>query len=97
MSMNVSLTPELEALVREKVKSGRFNSANEVVREALRLLQEQDALVQPRHEALMKDIALGVGQMERGESVTYASGDDLAREIQAMGREHSPSQTRRGS
>ena len=42
--MNVSFTPELENLVNDKVKSGLYNSASEVVREALRLLKEQDAL-----------------------------------------------------
>ena len=36
--MNVSLTPSLERFVREKVDSGLYNSASEVVREALRLL-----------------------------------------------------------
>jgi antitoxin ParD1/3/4 len=35
--MNVSLTPELEQFVQTKVQSGRYNSASEVVREALRL------------------------------------------------------------
>ena len=41
--MNVSLTPELEAFVARKVESGRYNSASEVVREALRLLEDQDS------------------------------------------------------
>ena len=40
--MNVSLTPELEKFVSAKVESGRYNSASEVVREALRLLEEHD-------------------------------------------------------
>ena len=40
--MNVSLTPELEKLVHRKVRSGRYNSASEVVREALRLLEHKD-------------------------------------------------------
>jgi len=40
--MNVSLTPELENFVNAKVKSGRYNSASEVVREALRLLEEHE-------------------------------------------------------
>ena len=40
--MNVSLTPELEQYVSAKVESGRYNSASEVVREALRLLEEQE-------------------------------------------------------
>jgi antitoxin ParD1/3/4 len=40
--MNVSLTPELESMVREKVESGLYTSASEVVREALRLMAEND-------------------------------------------------------
>ena len=40
--MNVSLTPELERLVKEKVESGLYQTASEVVREALRLLKERD-------------------------------------------------------
>ena len=40
--MNVSLTPELEQLVREKVASGLYQTASEVVRDALRLLKERD-------------------------------------------------------
>ena len=40
--MNVSLTPELEALVNEKVRSGLYQTASEVVREALRLLKSRD-------------------------------------------------------
>ena len=40
--MNVSLTPELEELVNEKVRSGLYQTASEVVREALRLLKQRD-------------------------------------------------------
>jgi antitoxin ParD1/3/4 len=40
--MNVSLTPELEDLVNEKVRSGFYQTASEVVREALRLLKQRD-------------------------------------------------------
>lgn len=39
-NMNVSLSPELQRFVRKSVESGRYKSASEVVREALRLLQE---------------------------------------------------------
>ncbi len=41
--MNVSLTPELEKFVSAKVGSGRYNSSSEVVREALRLLEQHDS------------------------------------------------------
>jgi antitoxin ParD1/3/4 len=41
--MNVSLTPELAAFVETAVKSGRYGSASEAVREGLRLLEEREA------------------------------------------------------
>lgn len=39
-SLNVSLTPELASWIAEQVSSGRYRSASEVVRAALRLLQD---------------------------------------------------------
>jgi putative addiction module CopG family antidote len=42
--MNVSLTKELERLINERVASGRYQSSSEVVREALRLLEEREVL-----------------------------------------------------
>lgn len=44
MPMNINLTPQLEELVRGKVTSGLYNSASEVVREALRLLEREDQI-----------------------------------------------------
>jgi len=52
--MNVSLTPELEELVNEKVRSGLYQTASEVVREALRLLKQRD------HEARRADQQAGL-------------------------------------
>jgi antitoxin ParD1/3/4 len=52
MPLNVNLTPQLEKLVREKVSSGRYNSASEVVREALRLMETEDQLRQDIREGL---------------------------------------------
>jgi antitoxin ParD1/3/4 len=45
MTMNVSLSPQLEAMVKAKVASGLYTSASEVVREALRLMDQQDQMV----------------------------------------------------
>jgi antitoxin ParD1/3/4 len=67
--MNVNLTPELDRLVNDKVKSGLYNSASEVVREALRLLSEQDEYRRIRLEELRKEIDLGLEQARRGELV----------------------------
>ena len=68
--MNVSLTPELETLVHEKVGSGLYTSASEVVREGLRLLKDRDSVQQQRLEELKREIALGLEQLERGEVLT---------------------------
>jgi antitoxin ParD1/3/4 len=42
MTLNVSLTPHLEEFIHETVRSGRFQSASELVRTALRLLEERE-------------------------------------------------------
>ncbi len=65
--MNVSLTPELERLVSEKVASGLYTSASEVVREGLRLLQERDRRLALELDALRRDLEVGEGQLDRGE------------------------------
>ena len=65
--MNVSLTPELEQLIHKKVETGLYLSASEVVREALRLLQDRDKLQEMRFEEVRKEIHIGIGQADRGE------------------------------
>jgi putative addiction module CopG family antidote len=60
MPLNVNLTPQLEKLVRQKVSSGRYNSASEVVREALRLMETQDELRSLKLEQLRRDIREGL-------------------------------------
>ena len=58
--MNVSLTPQLEELIQSKVRSGRYSSASEVVREGLRLLEERDRLQEWKLAALRQDIQAGI-------------------------------------
>jgi antitoxin ParD1/3/4 len=60
MPMNVNLTPQLEEMVRKKVSSGLYNSASEVVREALRLMEEQDRLRAIKFEQLRQAIREGL-------------------------------------
>jgi antitoxin ParD1/3/4 len=60
MTMNINLTPQLESMVREKVSSGRYTSASEVVREALRLMEERDHLRAAKLEQLRRAISAGV-------------------------------------
>jgi antitoxin ParD1/3/4 len=60
MGMNVNLTPQLEDLVRRKVASGMYTTASEVVRAALRLMEEQDQLRAARLAQLRNDIQEGL-------------------------------------
>jgi antitoxin ParD1/3/4 len=59
-TMNISLTPQLEQLVQERVKSGRYTSASEVIREALRLMEERDRLLRAKLDQLREDVREGV-------------------------------------
>jgi len=64
--MNVSLTPKLEKLVSEKVATGLYGSASEVVREALRLLEQREQMRQARLDQLRKDLDVGIAQLDLG-------------------------------
>ncbi|MEB3211990.1 MAG: type II toxin-antitoxin system ParD family antitoxin [Leptolyngbyaceae bacterium] len=80
--MNVSLTPELEKLVLDKVASGMYSSASEVIRESLRLLKERDALENIRLEELRKHIQVGISQADNGQYSEMTIPD-----IKAQGRQ----------
>ena len=82
--MSVSLTPELERLVNEKVESGLYHTASEVVQEALGLLKERDHA----REQLRAAVQEGFDQLSRGEGRAYdkISGQRLAEQIKSRGR-----------
>ena len=67
--MNVSLTPELEEFVSAKVGSGRYNSASEVVREALRLLEEHDSARAAQLAEFNGELGRRLASLGRGETV----------------------------
>lgn len=69
--MNISLTPELEQLVNQKVESGMYHSASEVIREGLRLLKDQDELKRIRFDELRRDIGKGIESLNRGEGKPF--------------------------
>ena len=93
--MNVSLTTELEQLVNEKVASGMYHSASEVIREGLRLLKERDELRRIQREDLRRDIMLGVEQVRQGKGNKYSGGAELADEIKRRGHRR-PEERRKG-
>ena len=76
--MNVSLTPNLEAFIREKTDSGDYNNASEVVREALRLLKQVEADRALRRERLRAALAEGDAALESGDYVDIDDESKLA-------------------
>ena len=91
--MNVSITDHLAGYVRKKVKSGRYNNASEVVREALRRMEDEDAravrLARPTAEDILADLTgqqledirrrvrAGIESIERGDYMEYDGRDGL--------------------
>ncbi|MBC6419527.1 MAG: type II toxin-antitoxin system ParD family antitoxin [Prochloron sp. SP5CPC1] len=97
--MNISLTPELEELVNEKVKSGQYQSASEVIGVGLRLLEERDRLNQTRLAELKEKIRVGIeasaprsgslrdrGEVVDGEAVFAELEEDICRIEAGIGR-----------
>jgi antitoxin ParD1/3/4 len=80
--MNFSL--KLEQLVNDKVKSGMYQTASEVIREGLRLLKERD----DRLAQLRAEIRAGFDDVERGEYDEYDehTTKQLAEDIKSRGR-----------
>ena len=66
-TVNISLTPELGMFLSSRVKSGRYQTTSEVVREALRLLERQEIRQEQDLRQLKAKLGRGAAQAERGE------------------------------
>ena len=73
--MNVSLTPLLEDYVKQKVAAGLYSSVSEVMREALCLLQERDAIKEMKLAVLRRDLQEGIDELDQGKG-TLLDMDD---------------------
>ena len=83
--MNVSLTPKLEEYVESKLKGGSYQTASEVVREGLRLLQERDARESAGLAELRGMINEGLEQIEAGRARPF--NDATLKRIRRKGRQ----------
>ncbi|HWA91916.1 MAG TPA: type II toxin-antitoxin system ParD family antitoxin [Rhizomicrobium sp.] len=75
--MNVSLTPALEKLVRDKVESGLYNNASEVIREALRLMKESEELRRAKLKRLRAALAKGEADYAAGRYAILETEADI--------------------
>ena len=80
--MNISLTHELEQFITAKLKSGRYTSMSEMIRDGLRLLVERDQLYQIRLDELRKEIQKGI---DSGEATPFDPEDIMTKVRARMG------------
>jgi antitoxin ParD1/3/4 len=82
-SLNVSLTPELEKFVQQRVATGRYQTASEVVREGLRLLENQERDRDAAFVALKAKLERASAQADRRE---FVDPDETLKKINALKR-----------
>ncbi len=77
--MHISLTPQLESKIKAKVNSGLYNNSSEVIREALRFMEENQEIVQQmKINHLRHAVAIGATQAENGEFSPRSVQDIIA-------------------
>lgn len=74
---NVVLTDYQAELVERLVSSGRYQNASEVLREGLRLIEDQEAEAKARIKALRDAARVGIADIEAGRYRTFDSPADL--------------------
>jgi antitoxin ParD1/3/4 len=80
-TVNISITPELDTFLQNRVESGRYQTTSEVVREALRLLERHEQEREEAFHQLKAKLERGAGQAERGELI---DGDEVFDELREM-------------
>ena len=80
--MDITLQPELEQFIREKITSGQYQSVNEAINAGLKLLMERELIYQGRFDQLRQEIMVGIEASQRGvfidsESVFNSIGQKL--------------------
>ena len=84
--MNISLTPELDKWINEKVKSGLYNSASEVIREGLRLLVSKEEQKKAMLKDLQTELLVGIKQLDANKSKPLT--EDLLNSIKQNARKN---------
>jgi antitoxin ParD1/3/4 len=83
VTRNIALTPHFDQFVKQKVDSGRYQSASEVVREGLRLMEQAEQERQSSLADVRQKIHEGYLQVKNGQTV---DPDDVLKEIAAMSK-----------
>jgi putative addiction module CopG family antidote len=75
--MDVTIPKSLEALVRQKVDEGRYSTEDEVVADALRLMQARDEAVRISRSRLQDAIDRGYEDVDQGRVISFESDDQI--------------------
>jgi antitoxin ParD1/3/4 len=76
--MHISLTPELETRIRTKVKTGLYNNASEVIREALRFMEtHEEWIYEVKLAHLREQLQIGIDQLDQGHGINIKSTNEL--------------------
>ena len=80
-TVNISITPELNAFLQSRVQSGRYQTTSEVVREALRLLERQETERDEAFQQLKAKLQRGAAQADAGQLL---DGDEVFDELRQL-------------
>ena len=85
--MNITLKPQQERLLKEKLDSGQYGTIDEVIAEAFRLLEERDKSYQQWLDETREKVAIGIDQANRGQLTDGQTAIALLREKLSQARE----------
>lgn len=93
---NINLTEHLDEFVEQQVSSGRYSNASEIIREALRLLEEQDEERKAKLKALRLAARQGFDEIDQGKGIVIKSKKALHRLIEDIETEAAARASRAG-
>jgi antitoxin ParD1/3/4 len=67
--MTIDLDQETQRRIEQELQSGRYKTAGEVVRDALRLMEERDHMLLLRKQEIRREIAEGLQSLRLGKGV----------------------------
>lgn len=69
--MNISLTPEMDAWIAQKIESGMYKSSSELIREGLRLLRLREEQRAGMLDDLRSELLIGIKQLDAGKATLF--------------------------
>lgn len=82
---NVVLTERQDDLIDALVQSGRYQNASEVMREGLRLVENNEVAQAVKLDALRAAVQIGIDEIDRGEFREFADGKELLAHLKEIG------------